>query len=82
MSEKSEKSVKRPYTEARKNSNIKWDKQNLDRISIAVKKGKRDIIKAHAAITGESMNVFINRAIDETIEQDQKKKESIPEYES
>lgn len=62
---------KRPYTEARKESNVKWDKQNLDRISIALAKGSRDKIKAHAERQGESVNRFIIRAIEEAIERDQ-----------
>lgn len=55
----------RKYTEARKDSNRKWDADNLDRMSIAVPKGKRDVIKAHAESQGESVNSFIARAIDE-----------------
>lgn len=58
------------YTEARKVGNRKWDAENLDRISIAVPKGRRNVIKAHADSRGESMNGFIGRAIDETIQRD------------
>ena len=58
------------YTEARKEGNRKWDAANLDRISIAVPKGKKDVIKAHAETQGESVNGFINRAIDETMGRD------------
>ncbi len=58
------------YTEARKEGNRKWDAANLDRISIAVPKGKKDVIKAHAEAQGESVNGFINRAIDETMARD------------
>ena len=54
----------RKYTEARKASNLKWDTANLDRVSLAMAKGKREIIKAAAAAAGESMNQFINTAID------------------
>lgn len=58
------------YTERRKEGNRRWDAANLDRVSIAMPKGKRDIIKAHAEEHGESVNRFINRAIDETMERD------------
>ena len=58
------------YTEARKEGNRKWDAANLDRLSVAVPKGKKDLIKAHAEARGESVNAFINRAIDETMERD------------
>ena len=60
----------RKYTNARKDSNRKWDANNLDRMSIAVPKGMRDIIKAHAESQGESANSFINRAISETMARD------------
>ena len=41
-----------------------------DRINLTVKKGKKNAISAHAAVRGESVNAFINRAIDEAIERD------------
>ena len=59
------------YTEARKEVNRKWDTANLDRVSVAMPKGKKDIIKAHAEARSESVNGFINRAIDEAIERDE-----------
>lgn len=58
------------YTENKKNSNRKWDASNLDRVSLALPKGRKDEIKAHAAKRGESVNGFIGRAITETIERD------------
>lgn len=57
------------YTEARKQGNKKWDAANLDRISIAVPKGEKDKIKAHAESKGESVNGFINRAIKQAMEE-------------
>ena len=61
------------YTDVRKNGNKKWDANNLDRISIAMKKGKKEDIKNHAEQNGESVNSFINRAITETMERDKSK---------
>ena len=58
------------YSEARKNANKNWDSKNLDRISIALPKGSKDALKAHAESTGESVNAFINRAIMEVTEMD------------
>ena len=58
------------YTEAKKTNNRKWDGENLDRMSIALPKGNKDKIKAHAEKTGESVNAFIGRAIAETMERD------------
>ena len=60
----------RKYTEAQKQSARKWDAANLDRISIAVPKGQKDAIKAHAEAHSESVNGFINRAIEETMQRD------------
>lgn len=48
----------------------KYNAENYERISLSVDKGKKDIIKAHAAGKGESVNGFINRAINETIERE------------
>ena len=62
----------RKYTEKRMLSNRKWDAANLDRMSIALPKGSREKIKAHAESMGESANQFIGRAIEETIENDLK----------
>lgn len=47
-----------------------WISENLDRINLTVKKGKKDVIRAHAEGRGESVNAFINRAIEATLEQD------------
>ena len=58
------------YTEKKKESNRKWDAANLDRISIALPKGQKDIIKAHAESHGESVNGFISRAIETQMERD------------
>lgn len=58
------------YTEARKNANKNWDGKNLDRISVAMPKGSKDALKAHAESNGESVNAFINRAILEVTEMD------------
>lgn len=58
------------YTEARKEGNRRWDAANLDRLSIALPKGSKDKIKAHAEIMGESVNAFIGRAIDEAMQKD------------
>ena len=42
-----------------------------DRINIAVPKGQKDIIKARAEAKGQSINAYINAAIDEKLKQDQ-----------
>lgn len=42
-----------------------WQKQNVDRINLTVPKGKKEVIKSHAENYGQSLNGFINEAIDE-----------------
>lgn len=52
----------------------KYVKNNYDRVELTVKpKGKKDEIRSHAEQHGESLNSFINRAIDETMKRDSKK---------
>ncbi|MCD8238140.1 MAG: hypothetical protein LUC92_02210 [Clostridiales bacterium] len=48
----------------------KYMKKNYDEIKVRVKKGERDIIRAHAESKTESVNAFIKRAIKETMERD------------
>ena len=48
----------------------KYMKENYDEIKVRTDKGKKERIKAHAESRGESVNGFINRAIDEQIERD------------
>lgn len=56
------------YTEARKEGNRRWDAKNLDRISLAMPKGKKEVIQAAAKKSNESVNAFINRLIDAELE--------------
>ena len=48
----------------------KYNAKAYDRINVVVPKGKKAEIQAHAETKGESINGFINRAIDKMIEQD------------
>ena len=48
----------------------KYVKANYDRMELTVPKGRKEVIKAHAEARGESVNGFIGRAIDETMERD------------
>lgn len=48
----------------------RYNAKVYDEIKIRVPKGKKEIIKTHADGRGESVNGFINRAIDETTERD------------
>ena len=56
-----------PVSEAQKKSAQKWDAANLDRVSIAMPKGMKDMVKAAAAVAGESMNQYIIGATEQRI---------------
>lgn len=49
----------------------KYVRENYDRVEVTLPKGKKAEVKAHAEAQGESVNGFISRAIDETMERDQ-----------
>ena len=57
-------------SDAQKKATIKYMKNNYDRIELKVAKGKKADLQAHAESKGESLNGFVNRAIDETLERD------------
>lgn len=48
----------------------KYVKNNYDRVVVTLPKGRRDEVKKHASDHGESMNAFIVRAVNETMERD------------
>jgi len=47
--------------------NNQFNLKTYDRINLVVPKGKKDIIKTYAEANGESVNAFINRAINEAM---------------
>ena len=51
-----------------------WISKVYDRINLTVPKGKKELIQAHAIAQGESVNAFLNRAVDEAMERDNSKK--------
>lgn len=56
----------------------KYIAKAYDRINLIVPKGKKDTVQAHAAAQGESVNGFINRAIDEAMERDGLEGHAVP----
>ena len=62
-----------PVSKAQQKAVNKYMAANYDRINLTVPKGKKDTIQAHAETQGESVNGFINRAIDRQISQDREK---------
>ena len=61
-----------PLSEKKKASNAKWDSMNLKRISLALPVSLYQKMKDHIGSTRETMNGFIKRAIQETIETEKK----------
>lgn len=59
-----------PSSKAQQKATNKWIAKTYDRINLTVPKGQKDIIQAHAQARNESVNGFINRAIDEAMERD------------
>lgn len=61
-----------PISKAQQKAVTKYVKENYDRFSVTMPKGQKEILMAHAAAMGDgSLNAFINRAIQETMERDQ-----------
>ena len=58
------------FTEARARANKKYMEQFVE-MKVRVSPERREAIRAHAEAKGESLNAFINRAIDETMEREQ-----------
>lgn len=63
-------SKKRRYTEAQAKAAKKYLKESVEDVRIRVPKGQKAVIKTHAEKQGESMNAFVVRAINETMERD------------
>lgn len=61
-----------PTSKAQQKAVAKYMKNNYDNFQLRMPKGKKDKIKLHAENKGESLNGFINKAIDEAMERDKK----------
>ena len=58
-------------TEAQKKANSKYREKSIKRIPLDVQKEKHEEIKTAAGKTGESVNGYIKKAIDERMEREQ-----------
>ena len=67
-----------PASKANQRAVNKYAKNNYDRVNVTMPKGKKETIQAHAAAQGESVNGFINRAIDHEMERDSQKQPPEP----
>lgn len=57
-------------TEAVDKAIRKYESEKIDKILVRVPKGKKAVIQDFAAAHGESVNGFINRAVDEAMARD------------
>lgn len=62
-------------SKAQQKAVAKYMKSNYDELKVRVPKGKKEVIKSAAEQHGESLNSFINRAIDETMQKDKEEQE-------
>ena len=60
-------------TDARRKASAKYLKESVEDIRIRVPKGNKAKVQEHATSMGESMNAFVVRAIDETMNRDNQK---------
>ena len=56
--------------EAKARATAKYEAKVYDKVLIRMKAGQKETIQAHADAKEESLNGFINRAIEETIKRD------------
>ena len=61
---------KKTVSKAQQRATAKYKKVNYDRTELLLPKGKKAALQEHATGMGESLNGFVNRAIDETVERD------------
>lgn len=54
-----------PVSKAQQKAVNKYMAANYDRINLTVPKGKKETIQDHAAACGQSVNAYINEAIDD-----------------
>jgi len=59
-----------PASKAQQKAVTKYMKENYDEFKVRMPKGKKKQVQEHIMSTGESMNAFISRAINEAMERD------------
>lgn len=59
-----------PVSKAQQRATAKYEAKVYDKLLLRLAKGRKDIIQAHATAQGESVNGFINRAIDSQMDRD------------
>ena len=59
-----------PRSESMDRAIKKYEQEKVDRVIFRVPKGVKEQIQEHAEKQGESLSAFLNRAVRETIERD------------
>ena len=59
-----------PYNEASKQATLKYRANKIKRVPLDMQTSQYEALQAHAQAKGESVNGFIKRAIQETMERD------------
>lgn len=59
-----------PVSKAQQRATNKYISKAYDRVNLTMPKGRKEEIQVHAEAQGESVNAFINRAIEETMKRD------------
>ena len=59
-----------PVSKAQQKAVHKYVKANYDRMELTVPKGRKETIQTAAAAVGQSVNAYINQAIDERMNRD------------
>ena len=58
-------------SKAQKAATAKYEAKTYDKVLLRMPRGRKEIIQTHAEAHSESVNGFINLAIDEAIERDE-----------
>jgi len=64
---------KKPVSKAQQQAVARYENKVYDKFLVRIPKGKKADLQSHAQNKDESLNGFVNRAIDETMERDKEK---------
>lgn len=59
-----------PASRAQQKAVNKYMKEKYDRVNLTMPKGKKEVLQAKAEAQGESVNAYINKAIDQRMKRD------------
>jgi len=71
-----------PASKARVDANRRYNEKAYDRIELKVPKGRKAELQEHAQEGGESLNGFVNRAIEETMTSDTDERAALASFEA